>query len=880
MTPGTRIGPYEVTALIGAGGMGEVCRARDTKLNRDVALKVLPAAFAGDPERMARFQREAQLLAALNHPSIAAIYGLEEAEGHRAIVMELVEGSELRGPLPVDEVLRVAKQIADAVEYAHDRGVIHRDLKPANIKVTPDGSVKVLDFGLAKALDDAGNSGIQLHGSMSPTLSLGATHAGVILGTAAYMAPEQAKGKAVDRRADIWAFGVVLYEMLTGAPMFGGDTVAETLASVMKDAPTFGKLPNETPRAIRKLVSRCLERDVRRRLQSIGEARIVIEDVLAGAGSEEQPVQTAALAKPASKLPWAVAAVLFAALGTLAWAWYPRPPVPNAGVVRFTMLPPESVRLTGLGPNASQQAVSPDGHFVAFVADEPGGRQTLWIRPLESLTAQQLDRTDGASFPFWSPDSQFIAFFQDGQLRRVPVSGGSPLTICDASAGQGGSWNRDGVIVFAPLADGPLHRVPATGGVSAPVTRLDQGEERHTWPWFLPDGQRFLYFARGNTPDTSGLYVQTLGSTERTFVMPTQGRGAVTGRAAETHGILVFMREGTVLAQGLDLDTLQLMGEPVTVADDVRTGGINGRNAFSVSTNGVMAYRAGRFVDQQLTWYTRNGQPDGSALRPGAYTQIELSPDGKKVAVGVRVNAGLNDLWLLDLATGVFSRLAGGAGNEADPVWSPDSRRLIYMSSTGDVGIRETVVGSGSETSIFADGKQNYPSDWSHDGKTLLFNGTNGIFTLLLDGERKPQPVLQTPFNEDQLRISPDGHWVSYNSNESGQSNVYVAAFPSFNDRRQVSTDGGLMPFWRSDGRELFYVTREGTFMAMDVHAGTTLDLGLPKPLFRTTMLLSNGVHLYAVSGDGQRFLVAEPVPNSAVEPLHIILNWPTALGQ
>ena len=399
--------------------MGEVCRARDTKLQRDVALKVLPVAFATDPERMTRFQREAQLLAALNHPNIAAIYGLEDGGGCQAIVMELVEGQTLTGPLPIADTLRIAKQIAEAIEYAHDRGIIHRDLKPANIKVTPDGSVKILDFGLAKAMDEAADSSLNLRGSMSPTLSLAATHAGVIMGTAGYMAPEQAKGKGADRRSDVWSFGIVLYELITGSRMFDGDTVPETLASVMKDQVTLDKLPEDTPSAIRKLLARCLERDPRRRLQSIGEARIVIEDVIAGVTADENRPAPLTPGTPVPKWPFAVAALaILAAAAALGWAWSrPAPPLP--AVNRFTLSPPDNVVLSITSPNATQQAVSPDGRYVAFVADEQGRARTLWVRALDSLTAQRLDRTEGADMPFWSPDSQHIGYFADSKLMRI-----------------------------------------------------------------------------------------------------------------------------------------------------------------------------------------------------------------------------------------------------------------------------------------------------------------------------------------------------------------------------------------------------------------------------------------------------------------------------
>src|SRR5690242_16445143 len=558
LTTGTKLGPYEILDLIGAGGMGEVYRARDTRLDRIVALKMSKDQFSE------RFEREARSVAALNHPNIAALYDV----GPNYLVMEFVEGENLAGPLPLDTAVNYARQIAEAIEAAHEKGIVHRDLKPANIKVTPAGTIKVLDFGLAKALSEDPPSGSMQD---SPTLSMAMTRAGMILGTAAYMSPEQAKGKPADRRADIWAFGVVFYELLAGGQTFSGDTAAETLASVLKEAISFDRLPADTPQPVRSLLQRCLERDLRKRLQAIGEARIILEGPMeAQSGGTEVPRQTEV--RPTSRTGWIAAGALAVALaGLAAYTWWPRPVPVEIGAVRYTVAPPEGATLTSNAPNAMQVAVSPDGRYVAFVADESGKGRSLWVRALGSLTAQKLDRTDGAGFPFWSPDSQTIAFFADGKLKRIPVSGGSPLTICDAPNPDGGTWNRDGVIVFAPETTGPLHRVLAAGGVSAPVTTLDkaQQETAHMFPQFLPDGQRFLYWARGGK---GGIYVQSLGSSQRTFLLETPGR------AEFASGFLLFLRDNTLLAQRLDLKNLRLDGEPVSVAEDVRSGGANGRN--------------------------------------------------------------------------------------------------------------------------------------------------------------------------------------------------------------------------------------------------------------------------------------------------------------
>ena len=885
LEPGTRIGPYEVTAPLGAGGMGEVCRARDTRLNRDVALKMLPAAFATEPDRMTRFQREAQLLAALNHPNIAAIYGLEEAASARAIVMELVEGNTLTGPLPVGEALPIARQIAEALEYAHDRGIIHRDLKPANIKVTPDGSVKVLDFGLAKAMDDAGDSTLNLRGSMSPTLSLAATHAGVIMGTAGYMAPEQAKGKGADRRSDVWSFGIVLYELLTGSRMFGGDTVPETLASVMKDQVTLEKLPEETPSALRKLLARCLERDPRRRLQSIGEARIVIEDVIAGVTADENRPAPPTHRTPVPKWPFAVAALaIVAAAGALGWVWSrPAPPLP--AVNRFTLSPPDNVVLTVASPNATQMAVSPDGRYVAFVADEERRARTLWVRALDSLSAQRLDRTEGADMPFWSPDSQHIGYFADGRLMRISVAGGAPLKICDAQDPEGGTWfqaeGQDDVIIFAPNATGPLQRVLAQGGVPTPVTTLADGETAHSFPQFLPDGRRFLFLAEG---PKSSIHLQSLDTGERTFVTNSIGRAAFA-----PPGILLYLRDGTLLAHRWNLRTLQLEGEPVSIAEDVRSGGMNGRNGFALSANGVLAYRAGGTGGKtQINWYSRDGKRESEpALAAGEFGEIALSPDDRYLAV-MSGTGDDRDLWLKDFTTGVFSRLTLAPGAEGTPVWSPDSRRVAYVNTAS--GMFETAVGSGQYTAIPGEASS-LLEDWTDDGKLLLRTGRSVKLLTVPQpgspskGDDKPRTILEVPFGVDQMRVSPDGKWVAYTSFESGQQpEIYVAAFPSFTDRRQISSggDGAVQALWRSDGRELFVLGRDRRLMALDVEPGATLQTGQLRQLFESAINPHLQNHLYAVTRDGKRFLVRESLGSetTTAEPLYIVTNWPSLMGR
>jgi len=889
LTPGTRLGPYEVTAQIGVGGMGEVYRARDTKLNREVALKVLPASFANDAHRLVRFTREAQTLASLNHPNIAHIYGLEESNSVGALVMELVEGDDLsqriaRGAIPINDALPIARQIADALEAAHEQGVVHRDLKPANVKVRFDGTVKVLDFGLAKALGAAGNQVMNLPGTMSPTLSLGATQAGVILGTAAYMAPEQAQGKSADRRSDIWAFGVVFYEMLTGKRMFGGESVAETLASVMKDQLTLERLPEETPEAIRTLVARCLEREPRRRLQSLGEARIVIEDAIAGVGDGQSEFHATPALQRVSIWPWVVAAFsILVSVGAITWVW--SRPVPTApAVARFTIEPPDGTVLPTVAPAAPNMAVSPDGRYVAFVVDEQTNQQAVWVRAIDSLSTRRLDRTEGAEFPFWSPDSQHVAYFSDGKLMRIAVAGGAPQTICEAKFGEGGTWfqgeGQDETIVFAARNSQPLMRVPATGGVPSAVSTLGAGESAHVFPHSLPDGQRFLYLVRGDKP---GIYVQTLGSSERTFVVDA-------GRAVySSPGFLLYLRDNTLLAHRWDLKSLRLEGEPIVIASGVRTGGKYGRNAFAVSDNGVLTYRAGDFGPYNITWYARDGKVIAPVMKSEEYPgDLVLSPDDALLVVG-RVIGSEQDLWLKDLGSGVFSRLTRTSGAEQSPVWSPDSQRLAFVLNEGSRTVSYvTTIGSAEPTMIGSHPSGSRMQDWTPDGLQLLAiqSGTVVLLTVPQDhapaGVTASQTVFKASYEVSQSKVAPGGGWVAYTSLESGRPEVWVASLPTFTNRRQVSTNGGVQPVWRADGEELFFLGLDQKLSAVEVKAESTFQFGSARTLFQTEAGANPVFYSYDVARDGKRFLVSESVDRAALimEPLHVVTNWRSLVPQ
>jgi Tol biopolymer transport system component/predicted Ser/Thr protein kinase len=887
LSTGTRLGPYEIVALLGAGGMGEVYRARDTRLNRDVAVKVMPEIFAQDSERMARFEREAQVLASLNHPNIAQLYGLEE----RALVMELVEGPTLAeriagGPLPIEEALPIAKQIAEALEAAHEKGIIHRDLKPANVKVRPDGSVKVLDFGLAKALADDAIAGDSAH---SPTLSIAATRAGVILGTAAYMSPEQAKGKPVDRRADIWAFGIVLLETLTGRKMYSGETAAETLAFVMTKDPSLEALPGETPVAVRRLLRRCLDKDPKRRLQAIGEARIAIEETLSGAAPEPAPPPAPTAApvpqtqRPVAWMAFAGAATLLAlALAVVAAVHFRETPA-KTPVVRFLVAPPEK---TSRRP-WDFPVVSPNGEYLALVAGSDTV-SSLWVRPLHSLTAQSLPGTEGASMPFWSPDSRFIGFWAQGRLKKVEISGGPPQTLCDAPFMTGGTWGPDGTILFAPFPSGPLRRVAAAGGEAKLVTTLDASRQEtlHSRPAFLPDGRQFLYQVAATQPEHNGVYIGSLDSKDTRRLLSGTGN-AVYAAAATGQGYLLFARGDPLMAQPFDPKKLGFSGEAFPIAERVSSAGTVG-SAFSVSDTGVLAYQSsGGLNTTQLVWYDRNGKRSEPVGPPAEYSNPALAPDERKLAVGrTDPAAKTRDLWVFDLVRGTASRLTFDPADDLNPTWSPDGSRIAFTSERkGPRNLYQKLAsGTGEEELLFESPERKSVEDWSPDGRFLLYNvggapkTRDDLWALPLTGDRKPVTLVRTPFNDSQGQLSPDGRWLAYRSAESGKYEVYVQAFPPSGGKWQISTAGGEEPRWRRDGKELFYVA-EDKLMAVRVKAvGSNFEAGIPGMLLEAPLVKAGHRNRYLVASNGQRFLINATLEQTAASPFTVVLNWLAAV--
>jgi eukaryotic-like serine/threonine-protein kinase len=875
---GDRLGPYEVLTELGAGGMGKVYRARDTKLNRDVALKILPESFALDPDRRARFKREAHVLASLNHPNIAAIYGFEESDGVQALVLELVEGPTLadriaNGPIPLDEALPIARQIADALEAAHEQGIVHRDLKPANIKLRSDGTVKVLDFGLAKALDSAP---VAIDASQSPTVTSPAmmTGVGVLMGTAAYMSPEQARGRSVDKRSDIWAFGCVLYEMLTARRAFAGDEVTDTLARIITTEPDWTSLPTETPVAIRRLLRRCLQKERKGRLDSAVAARLEIDEALTAPAADSSPVVPPARRR--ERLAWTTAAVATVALiGTSTFLFVRARPEPVL-VSRFAVTLPEGQRLAGLGQTAI--AFSPDGRRLVYVANSSGS-QGLYLREIDSLAGKFIPGTEDGAYPFFSPDGQSIGFFASDWLKKISLGGGPPVTLARVEDRKGGSWGSDGNIVFASGSASGLSIVPAAGGTVQTLTNLNRqkAEASHRFPHHFPGGRALLFtVGTGGSWDEARIEVLNLGTGERKLLL----EGGSDARYVST-GHLVFVRSGTLMAVDFDLERLEVKGSPVLLVEGMLGSSTNsGAAQATFSDAGSLAYVSGdaRAFENTVVWVDRQGIEQPIQLPPRGYSHPRLSPDGQRVALTID-EGNKQDVWIYDLRRGTTDRqtLEGVSGY---PFWTPDGKKVTFQSSKAGSHLFWKPVGSGGGAERLTPGENAQLSgSWSPDGETLAFAdvdpGTGlDIWTLSLKNGRKAAPLLRTSFNEADPALSPDGRWIAYESNESGHNEVYVADFPGMNRKELVSTDGGAEAVWSRNGRELFY--RSGDkMMAVAIMTQPAFRASTPKFLFEKPHVPFAPLRNYDVASDGSRFLMLKDSEQlSSATHVNVVLSW------
>ena len=884
LDPGTRLGPYEITAPLGAGGMGEVYRARDARLARDVAIKALPEAFARDPERLARFEREAKLLASLNHANVGAIFGLEEADGQRFLVLELVEGETLaarlaRGTLPLLESLDVCRQIAAALESAHESGVVHRDLKPGNVVLTPAGVVKVLDFGLAKAGPQAAASDPGL--SASPTMTYAATGTGVVLGTAAYMSPEQARGKPVDKRTDIWSFGCVLYECLTGRQCFSGETVSDMIASILQAEPAWNALPAQTPARVRELLRRCLEKDARRRLRDIGDARLELEDVLAARNSSTSVAAAGPdLAQRRGALPPIAIAIVAALIGLIAGGFAGRlmTHAPARAPVRFEIADAEGM---DFGTDGQQSALSPDGRMLAFVAGD-SIKSKLWVRSLETLAARPLEGTDDAALPFWSPDSRNIGFFTNTKLKRIPAAGGDADVLCDVKRARGGAWNRAGVIVFAPLSDGPLYRVSATGGDPQPVTRLDslRHETGHRFPEFLPDGRHFLYSALPPNDGKFDIYVGALDSPGREHLL-----AAGSGVLYAEPGSLLYLRNGTIVAQAFDAARRRLKGEPVSLRDGAAGTSFAGGAGFSASQEGTLAYLTIKLTNAHLVWADLQGRPTGEVpVEPAPYYNVQISPDGRRVALVRATSTQETAIWVVDLERGVGTRISQEAGACEAPAWSPDGTRIAYSVSV--LGPQRFVVrpadgGGTAETYLASDPAFKELYGWSRDGRYLLFGRQDPVtrwdlWLLPMDGDHTPRLYLGTPFSEQAASVSRDNRWLSYRSDESGRPEIYVQSFPTPGSKYQVTNSGGAFGAWMPGGRQIVFAQAPNprAVRVADILPGSEFHLG-PSHVLGAVPEESRGADL---SPDGKRLLLLMPAGRPPANAIAVVLDWPGTL--
>ena len=886
LSPGTRLGPYEILAPLGAGGMGEVYRARDTRLDRTVAVKVLPPHLSASEQSRQRFEREAKTISQLSHPHICAIYDVGREGETEYLVMEYLEGRTLaerlaRGALPLDQLLKNGIDIAGALDRAHRSGIVHRDLKPANVMLTKSG-VKLLDFGLAKAITPAGSP---TNLTASPTQT-NLTQEGMILGTFQYMAPEQLEGREADRRTDIFAFGAVLYEMATGKKAFSGSTQASLISGIMQNnPPPISSVSPMVPPAMDRVVRSCLAKDPEDRWQSAHDVAVELKWIAEGSQAG-LPAPVIARRRSRERFAWTGLAIATLIAAASAAAYLRRAPRPLPAIRALLPLPEATMTLGEL-------AVSPDGTRLAFTAAKAGGQPTLWIRRLDGSSSQPVPGVENASFPFWSPDGRFVGFFTEGKLKRVNPNGGPVLTICEAERGVGGTWNRDGTIVFAPTTTSGLYRVPAAGGRPVAVTKVDSSrhETAHRYPQFLPDGRHFLYTAANlsataDDPANSIRVGSTDGKTDKALVPVASG-------ASYASGQLLYVRDGTLLAQELDLSRLETKGEPTPVAQRLVVYGFQFLWPFSVSENGVLVAAPMLDMPSRLLWLDRTGKQVGSLGEAGFIGNPSLSPDGRHVAVDLTdPNRDTTEIWIYDTSTGIGKKFAFSQAHDLNPVWSPDGARIVFESDRKAKGAHSDLwlkpLDGGKEEVLAASSDNRHPEDWSPEGRFLSFgvvqalNRRLQIWILDLARERRAIPFATEAEAWDlaNSRFSPDGRWVAHSSDETGRSEVIVRAFPGPGAKWQISTSGGGHPVWRPDGKELFYLTLDNKIMAVAVETQGVFRAGLPSELFSVNLKLLNQNRAYGVSSDGRRFLVNSQSSDQASPPLELLVHWTSLLGK
>jgi eukaryotic-like serine/threonine-protein kinase len=886
LAPGTKLGPYEILAPLGAGGMGEVYRARDARLERSVAIKILPAEFSTDPVRKQRFEREAKTISSLNHPHICTLHDVGNQDGISYLVMECVEGETLakrleKGPLPLEQVHKYGMQIADALDKAHRSGVVHRDLKPGNIMITATGA-KLLDFGLSKPAAPLANLATL---TAAAVRSSPVTEQGTIVGTFQYMSPEQVEGKELDGRSDIFSLGAVLYEMLTGQRAFEGKSQLSVASAILEKEPTaISTVKPLTPPALDHAIKKCLAKLTDERWQSASDLASELKWIGESGSQGGAPVTlgTRRIRREAALgiIAGLLGILLLATITIVVQRWRSSPE--RGLTIRFALPPPEK------GSFESGLALSPDGRQLAFVVQTTGKRQ-IWLRSLNVMEARPLPGTENGWQPFWSPDGRYVAFFADGKLKKLEVASGAVETLCDASDPRGGAWNRNGVILFSPTSISPLYEVSAEGGAPSPVTTLDvtEKENSHRWPYFLPDGRHFLYMRYQSGRTRMPIWLGSLDSKDRKRVLESVSMVEYT-----EPGFLIYVREHSLVAHGFEAKNLELKGNPFPLAESLEAEGVNGitgRASFTVAEGGVLAYLAGGHRLRQLTWYDRKGKVLGVTGPPADYDEPAMSLDGKYVAVTHGTLGFGNSIWIHDLTRTIQSRLTfGSAEYVIAPLWTPDGNRIIFSSDRkGPADLYwKPSNGTGKEELLFGSESNKTPDDVSRDGRYLIFenvspaNGRSELWVLPLVGERKPKPYLQTESNLARAAVSPDGHWVAYSSDESGRNEIFLQSFPEAGAKFQISNDGGDCPLWRNDGKELFYVGGSDSIVAVPVETGATFRAAARQTLFRVPRLpnLASSRTVFVLSPDGQRILVNQLLEESNQTPVSVVANWDAEL--